>query len=222
MIVAGPGVSHGRCATPVTTWDAAATIVEAGRTDFPEQHPTIGRSLRNIASEGDSSRIIVSQNGYGPRRWIMGTDGITKFIHWYNGDEEIYDLSADPLEQENLAQSESFPELRDACISFEREHGEPGYVNDSGFVDTPTGEPHAQSHSIFPDWSSFQLPPWALSQVPGATAKIASQMKSCMSAPGSFTGNHPVWRERACRYWDKAGGDRLAYDELFRACDEPE
>jgi arylsulfatase A-like enzyme len=216
MIVAGPGVATGVCVTPVTTWDTAATVVEAAGLGFPDGHPSVGTSLRSIAADPPEGRIVVSQHGFGAGRWIMATDGTLKFIHWYNGDEEAYDLAHDPTEQINIAADIDVSELRSSCIAFERQHGSTDAVQDDCFVDDLTGTPHPQSHSLFPDWSSQQFPPWAISQVSNATELIVSEMNACKKARGAFVGNDPVWKQRAYECWESIHGERARYDELFQ------
>ena len=90
----------------------------------------------------------------------MATDGARKYIHWYNGAEEAYNLVDDSLEQINLIETMDISDLKKRCVIFEQEHGEPAYVQEGAFVDVESADPHPQAYSLFPDWSSIQFPPW--------------------------------------------------------------
>ncbi len=78
------------------------------------------------------------------RRWAMVRDARWKFVHWYDGLEELFDLDADPGERANLLAAgrggEAGPRLaalRERLVSYEREWGLPGCVTDGGFTRYP-------------------------------------------------------------------------------------
>jgi arylsulfatase A-like enzyme len=110
VIRPGGGFKGGRRVdTPVTLADIAPTLYDfAG---FPEADwPDLdGRSLRPLVegdSSGDWSRPIgVAHLRYGSERWAVIFDGHKYILHTDSGQEELYDLTADPGEHVDLTRT---------------------------------------------------------------------------------------------------------------------
>jgi len=226
LILSGPGVGTGaRSAAPATTWDVAATILDAAGVEPPREHPLVGASL--LAGETrDPGRIVVFHHGRGHRRYVAAVGRAHKFVHWYNGgEEELYDLEGDPWEQSNLLEGETRPAdelaavLRQACLEFERRHGIAAKVKNDAFVDEPYEAPDRHAASIHPPWSYRQFPPWMTGYAKEDLDAIAAEMRDCLQADRPYICREPEWRAKALEVWQGLGGDPAVYEELFAAAD---
>ena len=223
LIACGPGFAPGRCTTPVTTWDTAATIIEAAGIQVPEGHPLVGVSLR-VAAGLEDDRVVVYNHGSGRRRYVAAVSGRWKYVHWYNGgNDELYDLEADPWEQVNLmpgpdGRANGKP-LRQACVAFERTHGVAGNVAGEAFVDVPYESPPAHSCSLHPQWSYRQFPRWMNGYSQEDLARIAEEMVDSATSEYAFICREPEWRADAAKTWQGIGGDPEVYETLFRDVD---
>jgi choline-sulfatase len=105
MILSGPGVPAGKVVnTPVTLADGSATILEAvGLGDTPVNG---NRSLRDVANEADDmDRVAFSEyhaNGADTASFMI-RKGDYKYIHYVDYEPELFDQTADPEEECNLA-----------------------------------------------------------------------------------------------------------------------
>ncbi|NKB67931.1 MAG: sulfatase-like hydrolase/transferase [Candidatus Latescibacteria bacterium] len=217
IIACGPGLAQGICDTPVTTWDVAATALEAAGVNVPQEHPLVGQSLRTVAAEG-GERTIVCHHGQGAGRYVSGIGGSCKFTHWYNGGEEwLFDLADDPGEQVNLIDRapEVAEPLRRACLDFEAEYG----VGGGGFADRPYSEPRAHKCSLHPTWSYGQYPRWTTGYSEEDLDLIAGEMRACLEEESVFIHADPGWRAEALRVWTGLGGRAQVIEELFQAAD---
>ena len=102
LIMAGPGIAAGSCATPVDLLDVAATIPAHFGLDFDCN----GRPLNEIATQAeDYERAIISQ--YHAVGSVSGAfmlrKGRWKLNHYVGFEPELFDLIADPEEMQNLA-----------------------------------------------------------------------------------------------------------------------
>ncbi|NQU43734.1 sulfatase-like hydrolase/transferase [bacterium] len=221
LIACGPGFERGRSETPVTTWDVAATILDAAGIKAPEDHPLAGESLRGLRDR--EARIVVYHHAPGRGRYVAAVGRGYKFVHWYNGgQEELYDLGADPWEQENLAEdgkvgiSETGMLLRQACLDFERDRGIAENVRDGDFVDLEYMVPDAHRGTLYPRWSYQQFPRWMKGYSAEDLQAIADQMRRCLRDEELALLEDAEWREAALEAWLKIGGDANVYEEIFR------
>jgi choline-sulfatase len=110
MIMAGPGVPHGRvCRTPVSLVDLAPTILEAvGEDPYGWARSLPGRSLFDIGKGTDDPRRTVFSEYHAfasPSAAFMLRSGRIKYNHYGGYSPELFDLVLDPGEEKNLTQS---------------------------------------------------------------------------------------------------------------------
>ena len=111
LLLAGTGVAAGRrWDEPVSILDVGPTVCEWAGADAPERAD--GQSLAQIlrGQDGPRGRAVLSESmDKGPDgRWTYGCmarRGTYKFItyHGYEEQDLLFDVAADPLEQNNLA-----------------------------------------------------------------------------------------------------------------------
>ena len=106
LVIRGPGFPAGRVTgQPVANVDLASTILEAtgARAGLPQD----GRPLQPVAQEPGrhADRAILLEAG--PSRREADYIGVRVpgwvFVRYTSGEEELYDLRADPYELDNLA-----------------------------------------------------------------------------------------------------------------------
>lgn len=114
LVITGPGLEQGVCATPALNLDLTATLY-----DIAAAQPTAqlhGRSLLSIASGEDPKRTIIHEclGGYGGNdpflaaingRWLY-IQTLAETDHDRITFEELYDKDEDPAEMTNLLTSE--------------------------------------------------------------------------------------------------------------------
>ncbi|MBS3762128.1 MAG: sulfatase-like hydrolase/transferase [Planctomycetes bacterium] len=225
LLVSGPGFEKGTCEVPVTTWDTSATILRATGVEPPEDHPMVGVPLQKCQHE-EAGRTVVFHHSTGRDRYLAAVSGRFKFIHWLNGgEEELYDLESDPEERINLlakkCDDNGLPvsRLRDACVQFESEHGNPENVDNGRFVDLSFESPPEHRCSAHPEWSFRQFPQWMDGYSQDDLRAIAEEMSDCLKNEGINLFSDPEWRSRAKEEWTKRGGDPAVYEELFQQID---
>jgi arylsulfatase A-like enzyme len=239
LILYGAGVDghNKRAAAAANTWDVAATILDAAGV-APPDHPLIGENLLALNPD-DTDRIVISHLYEGHRRWIAGTTTHYKFIHRFgDGSEELYDLAADPWERHNRvndpALAATAARLREACLAFERDHGQPGTVGNDGFRILPQAPPKAHpqamvNRSAVPwpfNWTQF--PRWMDKAPEGAPFlrkedldAILDEMRDVTATrPDIHLPRDPAWREQVLIAWQAIGGEREALQALFDDLDE--
>ena len=227
LVMSGPGIpAQSRSASPVTTWDVAATILAAAGGSWPENHPAAGIALPR-EEDLPADRIIHFHHGRGQGRYVAAVGGGMKFIHFYNGgEEELYDLTEDPGEQNNLLRdtpgnttAAAANRLRNACLRFEQLHGDAARVSDGAFVDFPYAPPQSHAASLFPPWSSRQYPRWMVGMSNDDLAAIEAEMRDSMKAETCTICHDPSWRRDALQQWGNLGGDPARLERIFREVD---
>lgn len=115
MIVAGPGVQHGVCETPVDLIDLFPTILEgAGIDPGPEMEGRPGKSLFEIAaSPPEPERVVFSEyHAAGSNTaGFMVRKGRWKFHYYVRYQPELFDLSIDPEELHDLAGDPAYADI---------------------------------------------------------------------------------------------------------------
>jgi len=110
FIAAGPGFTSGEvCHTNVSGVDLFPTILDLAGVDLdPEDMDVPGRSIREIANEPDSPRVVFSEfhSGNAPTGISMIRDDRYKYVHYVGYPSQLFDLQKDPEEMVDLASTE--------------------------------------------------------------------------------------------------------------------
>ena len=102
LVVAGPGVNGGQVIdAPVTTLDLHATFLDAA--GLPQPEDTDSRSLAPLLEGKTRAHRDYVRSGLGD--WRVVSDGRYKLVTGYGetGQDMLFDLEADPLENEDIA-----------------------------------------------------------------------------------------------------------------------
>jgi len=120
MLIAGPDIAAGQvCDTPVSLVDLYPTIIQATGVTEESEEDLPGSSLFDIAAEGfDQERTVFSQYhaSASPTGGFMLRKGKYKFNYYVDYPPELFDLEADPDEQNDLAGNPIFAEV---CAQYE-------------------------------------------------------------------------------------------------------
>ena len=113
FVMAGPDVPQGKVSeTPISLVDMFPSIIEAvGADPTPEDSDLPGESLWSIAQAPDQDRTVFSEyNCLGSRNGIyMLRDRQYKYIHYTHEAPQLFDLSADPQELNDLSTDPGAP-----------------------------------------------------------------------------------------------------------------
>lgn len=136
MIMAGPGVPVGVCATAVSLLDLSKTI--ADQFGAPLECASGGRSLREIAAAPDEAdRVVFSE--YHAAGAVSGAfmvrKGRWKYNHYVGFAPELFDLEADPEELTDLAASEAHAGILADMEAELRRICDPEAVDEQAFAD---------------------------------------------------------------------------------------
>lgn len=123
--------------------DLLPTILHAAGVDYPEDADIElpGESLLlPPGGEHKDRSVQYVENCAGRKRFVMLRDERYKFVHWYDGREEFFDLREDPDELVDLLAGTLSPEQRSAAdrlraqlLEYETRWGLPGCVVDGEF-----------------------------------------------------------------------------------------
>lgn len=102
FMIAGPGIAPANNATPVSSLDIYATLVELASLPPPASHELDGVALGPILHGERAERGRPVLMTHGPGNHAIRTDRY-RYIRYRNGDEELYDHQTDPNEWTNLA-----------------------------------------------------------------------------------------------------------------------
>ncbi len=129
LLVWGPGVEPGHRETPTSLIDVFPTILEAAGLEVPAG--ICGESFLHALTEGDEPEARPVYAAALPDRtvdifkyaWIVGDEKL--IVDGNTGAREVYDLSADPAEQDNLVDEnpEAGQNLVDGLREFYIAHG---------------------------------------------------------------------------------------------------
>jgi choline-sulfatase len=115
LMMAGPGIAPGRCATPVSLLDLSVTMLDSLGLDPKKVLPdAVGEPLNAIASRpADPERIVFSEyHAVGSNTGaFMLRNGRWKYNYYVRHIPELFDLEADPQETTNLAASPAHQEI---------------------------------------------------------------------------------------------------------------
>jgi choline-sulfatase len=107
IILSGPGVPVGRCATNVSLVDVFPTVVHAaGLAPHPDDADLPGRSLLDIAAAPtDATRTVFSEyhSANSDTGSFMIRRGPWKYMYFAGTGERLFNLDADPWEEDDLA-----------------------------------------------------------------------------------------------------------------------
>ena len=138
MIVAGPGVPAGAVIeTPVSHVDCYQTIVESvGGTLSDAERALPGHSLIDIAEGATPERTVLSEyhDGGAITGIFMFRVGRWKYVHYVDYAPQLFDLDADPTEENDLGESPDHAGVRAECEARLRAILDPDAVNDQAFA----------------------------------------------------------------------------------------
>ena len=143
MIVSGPGISAGITETQASLVDVYPTALEAcdvSENAADQEMP--GRSLITMAtSDDDLERAVFSEyhDGGSITGMMMLREGRWKYVAYPGFAPQLFDLEADPFEQNDLGLSGAHAEIRQRFHArMTHEFGDPGEINDLAFADQAT------------------------------------------------------------------------------------
>ena len=107
MVMAGPGIAAGtRSDALVTNMDLAATSLDYAETGVPEEMQS--RSLRPLLDSGagehrEHIRSALNSGNAAKGRFQVVQDHRYKLVDGFSEEKELYEVEADPWENENIA-----------------------------------------------------------------------------------------------------------------------
>jgi choline-sulfatase len=139
LIVAGPDVPKGTCATPVSLLDLSVTILDSLGVDPRRALPEAdGQSLFDIArAPDDAERIVFSEYhavGSNTAAYML-RNGRWKYHHYVRHEPELFDLAHDPEETNNRAGERQYRDVIDAMHAELRRRCNPEAIDAEAKVD---------------------------------------------------------------------------------------
>ncbi|MHA1153763.1 MAG: sulfatase-like hydrolase/transferase [Alphaproteobacteria bacterium] len=138
LILSGAGAPAGVSRTPTSLVDIYQTVLEAaGAVLSDEDRALPGRSLYGIAAEPDADRAVFSEyhDGGAITGFFMVRYGRWKYICYPGFAPQLFDLEADPFEQNDLGNSTAHSDIRADCHRKMVEIGDPDLLNELAFAD---------------------------------------------------------------------------------------
>jgi len=139
LLISGPGISAGtRCSTPVSLVDVYPTVVESvcGELDARER-ALPGRSLVALAREQSPDRAVFSEmhdDGSMTGEFML-RQGVWKLVHYVGYPPQLFDLSTDPFEENDLAGRPEIRDVQDRLYGQLRQIVDPEAINRRVFAD---------------------------------------------------------------------------------------
>ncbi|WP_437204953.1 sulfatase [Planctomicrobium sp. SH664] len=90
-----------------------------------------GKSIRALLQDPQSSWSAPALTTYGAQNHAVRSEG-WRYIRYANGDEELYDETADPYEWTNLAGDSRFQSRKDELVKFLPQQNHPGFKSGAG------------------------------------------------------------------------------------------
>lgn len=120
--------------------DMLPTFLDEAGMEYPADYDLPGESI--FVPEGRKNRRYqYVEHQRSNKRWCSIRDERYKYIHYYGGDPQLFDMKEDPDETTDLLFGDAVaPEikkiaahLKDVLLSYERRYGLKGYAGPSGF-----------------------------------------------------------------------------------------
>ena len=139
LLISGPGVAPGkRCSTPVSLVDVYPTVVESvcGKLDARERSLP-GESLTTLAEEQPADRVVFSElhDDGSLTGEFMVRQGNWKLVHYVGHPAQLFDLAADPFEENDLAGRPETSRIQGRLHDELRKIVDPDVVNQRVFAD---------------------------------------------------------------------------------------
>lgn len=109
--IGAQGAKRVVCDKPVNLLDVYPTLIEMA--GLPNYDDLSGHSLFGLIDDPSTEWSYPSITSYGQYNHAVRSDDF-RFISYKDGTEELYDMSADPYEYNNLAQDPAFTEILNA------------------------------------------------------------------------------------------------------------
>lgn len=138
LILSGAGAPTGVSAAPVSLIDAQNTILEAAGVGLSEAERALpGRSLYASARAADTERAVFSEyhDGGAITGFFMLRLGRWKYVHYPGFASQLFDLEADPHEQDDLGLSPLHGDVRARCLAEMRRIADPDAIDAQAFAD---------------------------------------------------------------------------------------
>ncbi len=139
LLISGPGIAGGqRCPTPVSLVDIYPTVVATvcGALDARER-ALPGDNLIALARERPADRVVFSElhDDGSLTGEFMVRQGDWKLVHYIDYPPQLFNLSADPFEEKDLAARPETRDVQDRLYDELRKIVDPADVNQRVFAD---------------------------------------------------------------------------------------
>lgn len=108
MIIAGPGVTPGKCHKPVQLLDIYPTLLELTALESDPAHE--GHSLVPLLNDPEADWPHLARTSFGPGNYAIVSEQY-RFIQYDDGSEELYDHRTDPHEWRNIVSDPTYSEV---------------------------------------------------------------------------------------------------------------